>query len=299
MEAIGQFFNQVLHGLNLDFLKEMSVTEYLVAVLDIVALTFLLYLIISLIVDRRAIKLILGIGLLILIYVVSLFVKMSATYMVLRGLFQAGVVTLFILFQPEIRDILERIGTWGMNLLSLRFRNQNQTEVDDFINVVVAAAAELSQGQVGALIVIERSTKLGDIASTGTEIDAKPSEQLIRNLFYKGSPLHDGAVVIRDYRVAAAGCMLPSPKNTTGFGDMGTRHRAAVGISEVSDAVVIIVSEETGTISIANNGSLKRGYSPTLLKQDLAAMLKGELLEDKTAQGLSKTDAGTSNGSGT
>ncbi|MBR6411311.1 MAG: diadenylate cyclase CdaA [Clostridia bacterium] len=298
MEAVGRFFDQVLHGLNLDFLKEMGVGEYLIAVLDIAALTFLLYLIISLIADRRAIKLIIGIGLLFLIYVASFFVKMSASYMVLKVLFQAGVLTLFILFQPEIRDLLERVGTWGINTLSLRFINQNQTEVDDFINVTVAAVAELSRGQVGALIVIERSTKLGDIAATGTQIDGKPSEQLLRNLFYKGSPLHDGAVIIRDYRVAAAGCMLPSSKNGTGFGDMGARHRAGVGVSEVSDAVVIIVSEETGTISIANNGSIKRGYSPSLLKQDLSAMLKGELLEEKVMPASTMTDAGNQNGSG-
>ncbi len=279
MEVLKSFFANIIHGLNLDFVKNMGPIDYVWAVIDILVLTALLYLILSMIVDRRAIKLIIGIGLLLIIYVLSIALNWLATNTLLRLFFQAGVLTLFILFQPEIRDFLEKIGTGGINFMSLRFMNTSGTVADDFINVVVEATAELSRGQVGALIVIERSTKLGDIAATGTQIDAKPSERLIRNLFYKGSPLHDGAVLIRDYRVAAAGCVLPPAKSGGEFGDMGTRHRAAVGISEVSDAVVIIVSEETGIISIANNGSLKRGYSPTLLKQDLTALLRGELLE--------------------
>ena len=141
------------------------------------------------------------------------------------------------------------------------------------------AACELSRERCGALIVIERNTKLGDYIKTGVELDALMSCELLGNLFFNRSPLHDGAVIIRAGKVCAAGCILPSSKSQSLPKDLGTRHRAAVGISEQSDAVVIVVSEETGTISIANNGILKRGYNSGTLKDDLFLLLTGNTEE--------------------
>jgi diadenylate cyclase len=148
------------------------------------------------------------------------------------------------------------------------------------IGVLSDAACDLSREKCGALIVIERNTKLGDYIKTGIELDALMSCELFANLFFNRSPLHDGAVIVRGGKIAAAGCILPSSKSSAIPKELGTRHRAAVGISEQSDAVVIVVSEETGTISIANNGVLKRNYNSGTLKDDLFLLLTGTTEED-------------------
>lgn len=171
----------------------------------------------------------------------------------------SGIPVIIIIFQPEIRDALERIGTGSLNgLMSFGDRKKKKELYYSVIENICNAVRELSAESTGALIVIERTTRLSDVASTGVSINAEVSSILIRNLFYNRAPLHDGAVVIMDGRIAAAGCFLPLTRRSDVDPDLGTRHRAAIGMSESSDAIIIVVSEETGYISIAHDCSLTR-----------------------------------------
>ena len=190
---------------------------------------------------------------------------------ILNQFLTVGVLAVVVLFQPELRRMLDRLGNVRLrNLLGINRTNQ---ELDPVISQTVAACEIMSREKVGALIVFARDARLDEYFKTGTEIDAHVSEQLIRNIFFVKAPLHDGAMIIRDGRVAAAGCVLPLSDSNRLSADLGTRHRAGVGMSEASDAVVVIVSEETGTISVAVGGMLKRHLAP----QTLTRMLHKEL----------------------
>ena len=184
-------------------------------------------------------------------------------------------IALVIVFQPELRLVLERFG--GKNiLLSFTDSSANRSAEASAIEATVQACEIMARERVGVLLVFERQTSLDEYFKTGTLIDAKVTDQLLRNLFFQNSPLHDGAVIIRHGRVAAAGCVLPLSENTHLSSDLGTRHRAGIGMSEASDAVVVIVSEETGTISVAIGGMLKRHLAP----QTLEKLLTNELLPE-------------------
>ena len=191
---------------------------------------------------------------------------------ILNQLLAVGLLAFVILFQPELRRMLDHLG-------SVKFRNilgvsaKPAQEMDVIISQTVMACETMSQERVGALIVFARESRLEEYFKTGTHIDGQVSEQLIRNIFFPKASLHDGAMIVRDGRVAAAGCVLPLSDSNRLSADLGTRHRAGVGISEVSDAVVIIVSEETGTISVAVGGMLKRHLAP----QTLERLLRNEL----------------------
>ena len=190
-------------------------------------------------------------------------------------IYRVGVIALVIVFQPELRRVLERFG--GKNiLLSFTDSSANRSAEASAIEATVQACEIMARERVGVLLVFERQTSLDEYFKTGTLIDAKVTDQLLRNLFFKNSPLHDGAVIIRHGRVAAAGCVLPLSENTHLSSDLGTRHRAGIGMSEASDAVVVIVSEETGTISVAIGGMLKRHLAP----QTLEKLLTNELLPE-------------------
>jgi len=183
-----------------------------------------------------------------------------------------GIVVLIILFQPEIRKMFERMGTSRLNLVfTKRGRYEN---IESGILSVVSASETMAESNTGAIIVFEREVGLNDYAVTGTGIDAKASSELIQNIFYHNSPLHDGALIIREGRLLAAACMLPLSNNVNLSRDLGMRHRAGVGISERSDAVVVIVSEQSGTISIAIDGMLKRH----LPKETVELLLRKELI---------------------
>ena len=249
-------------------------------VIDILLLSMILYWCYVFIRDRRAGKLAVGMLVVIILFCVCEFFNMHATNYVFRNFYQIGIIALVIIFQPELRDALEKVGTAPQTIKGINGQPRSLATVTGAIGVLSESVCELAKDKTGALIVIERTTKLGDYVTTGVEIDAKLTNQLIRNIFFNKSPLHDGAVIIRDFKIASAACILPASKNDAVFSDMGTRHRAALGISEVSDAIVIVVSEETGTISIANNGIMKRGYNSGSIKEDLFLLLTGNTSEE-------------------
>lgn len=248
--------------------------------IDVFIVTFLLYGIIKLVRETRAGQLVKGIILLVVLFVISSYLDLMMLNAVLRAFIQSAVIVVIILFQPEIRKALEQVGrsTVGQslaNVVGAKEKEHGKAETRRAIDGVVEATALLQQLRMGALIVFERQTKLGEIAATGTIVEADPSAQLIGNIFFNKAPLHDGAMIIRDGRVYAAGCILPLTASDSVSAELGTRHRAALGMSENSDAVVVVVSEETGQISIAMGGRLTRNYNRVSLGETLEKTLIG------------------------
>jgi len=235
-----------------------------VNILDVLLLTVLLYMVYKFIKDRHMGRAIIGVGLLIGLYVVSDVLDMVAIHSILSNFYTVGIIAICVIFQPELRAVLEEFGaTTSLNLK--RFRNKHYSSDEKILQMVdelSAAAFELSAKGEGALIVLERNGRLRNQMSEGTPIDAVVTRQLLCNIFVNKAPLHDGAVIIRDCRIVAASSKSKTiSENDSEAEGLGTRHRAALKISEVSDAVVLVVSEETGTISIANNKLLKRHYN--------------------------------------
>ena len=230
-------------------------------IVDILLLAVLFYFVYSFARMRRAGKLAFGLFIILLLYVISDIFVLRATHKMLSGLASFGIIILAVIFQPELRSALEKIGN---SVTDLRAGiNQRHAQLANTISEIVEAACQIAaQEHDGALIVIERTTKLGDYADNGTKLDALVSASLLTGIFVNKAPLHDGAVIISDDRVVAAACKLPIKTSGEVAPGLGTRHRAAIGISEVSDCVVVVVSEERHVISIANNGYLKRDYNP-------------------------------------
>ena len=226
------------------------------AVLDILVVAFIIYKILGFIRDSRAQQLVKGLLLLVVAFLLSDVLNLYVLNWILRGTMTVGLIAVIILFQPELRRGLERMGRGG--LVSGRFGKMDKNNAKRITDEFVEAMDAFSEERTGALIVIEREVSLGDIAETGTIIDAEITAEMLGNIFYKGAPLHDGAVIIRDDKIYAAGCVLPLTSSLELSKDLGTRHRAAIGITENSDAVVLIVSEENGVISVARGGRLKR-----------------------------------------
>ena len=225
-------------------------------VLDIVIVAYLLYTLLGFIKETRAQQLFRGVLLIIAFFLVSEILNLSLLNWLFTRLITVGLIAVVILFQPEIRRGLEQIGRRGV--LSWQFRDMGKEEMYATVHKIVDAVDDFSSTQTGALMAIERETMLSDISESGVIVDAEISVRLLGNLFYEGSPLHDGAVIIRGDRVHAASCVLPLTERQNIGKNLGTRHRAALGLSEVSDAFVIVVSEETGAISVAQNGEFKR-----------------------------------------
>lgn len=230
--------------------------------LDILFLAVLLYCVYLFFRGRRAGKLAVGIAFVFILYAMSDILELRALNRILEGITSYSIILLAVIFQPELRDALEKLGTSPFGLLTAD--GHDRADLSRTVNEVVDAACSIAMsGQDGALIVIERSTKLGDYTDKGQPLDAQVSASLLCNIFVDRSPLHDGAVIIRNNRIATAGSKLPLSVNEEVVRGMGTRHRAAVGITEVSDCVAIVVSEERHLISIANNGLIKRDYHRT------------------------------------
>ena len=225
-------------------------------VIDIVIVAYLLYRLLGFIKETRAQQLFRGILLIIGFFLISELFNLSLLNWLFTRLITVGLIAVVILFQPEIRRGLEQIGRSGV--LSWQFRDMGKEEMYATVHKIVDAVDDFSSTQTGALMAIERETMLSDISESGVIVDAEISVRLLGNLFYEGSPLHDGAVIIRGDRVHAASCVLPLTERQNIGKNLGTRHRAALGLSEVSDAFVIVVSEETGAISVAQNGEFKR-----------------------------------------
>lgn len=254
-------------------IQNIELTDYI----DIACVSILLYYLVKFIRDRRAGKLAIGVVLLFVIQLISNVMDMYLLQYILQNIFQIGFITLVILFQPEIRSVLEKFGAQPLRFKSIASDQKNSTQNTlKTIDEVVSAVMDFSESKTGALIVFERTTKLGDMILTGTIIDAQPVAFLIKNIFFNKAPLHDGALIIRDNRLHAGGCLLPLSNNPDIIKDLGTRHRAGIGMSENSDAVVVIVSEETGVVSVAVEGRLTRNFT----KDSLYSYLRQQLTAD-------------------
>lgn len=252
---MAEFFKEFFDGM----LKLiLSVQWYDIA--DIIFVAFLLYYCIKLLRQTRAYNLIKGIALVGIIYLLVSTFYMSASTFIFNNLFRDIVLVITLLFQPEIRNTIESFGRGNFRFVNFFFSRSSDGLNDVKRNCasnIAKAAVNMSEKKVGALIVLEGRTPLGEILSTGTEIDSAVTAPMLENIFFPKAPLHDGAVVIKDGRIHSAGCILPLSQSLMSL-ELGTRHRAALGMSEISDALVVVVSEETGKISVAQNGTLER-----------------------------------------
>lgn len=250
-------------------------------IVDMAILAYLIYHGIKLVRETRATQLIKGIVIICVAYMISSFLDLKVLTFLLKNVFQWGIIAIIILFQPELRRILDKMGRSKVADISL-FTNSDSDDDNakwnKAIDAIVEASGELSATATGALIVCERQTRLGEQIDTGTILNCTPSAAVFGNIFFPNTPLHDGAVIIRDGKILAAGCFLPKPQKEELINkQLGSRHRAAIGMSENSDAVVIVVSEETGTISVAEDGELTRGFN----KESLRRLLKNRLIQDE------------------
>ena len=244
-------------------------------IIDILIVAYIIYRIMKLLKDTSAERLIKGIIILVGIMLLASMLHLTMISWLLQQALNVGLFAIVVVFQPELRRLLEQIGKGNFSRLIVPANAPD--EVESMITATVSACADMSRTKTGALIVFERRERLGEIISTGTMVDAAPSAELIKNIFFKNSPLHDGAMIVRAGRVCAAGCVLPLSGNQSLSRDLGTRHRAAVGMSESADSVLVVVSEETGAISVAIGGMLKRHLSPDMLRK----LLENELLDSE------------------
>lgn len=279
---MGAFFDKILYGLQVlwGVISNFSLSD----VLDILIVAYLIYKVIQLVRGTKAATFIKGVLLVVVLRIFAGIFNLDAiNWLMEEVVFQYGIMALLIVFQPELRKILERIGrssiaTFGRNFAS----PETAEEMMDSIEAVCDACKIMSDSKVGALIVFEREDMLNDVTDTGTTVDAIASTEQICNIFFPKAPLHDGAVVMRYGRVLAAGCILPLTQKEEISRELGTRHRAAIGMSEASDAVIVVVSEETGTVSVAKNGILRRNYSPEQLRNELEKSLLTNQNEEET-----------------
>ncbi|MBQ7847136.1 MAG: diadenylate cyclase CdaA [Clostridia bacterium] len=274
MEAVKDFFSEIWM-----LISSIDVRD----VVDILIVAVLLYMAFTFIRNRRAGKLIVGVVLLLVLQFVARTFDLLTINFVLGNFFEVGMIALIILFQPELRSALEKMGSEPLKSLKMITDKNYTQKVSQMIDSVCEASCQMAKDKTGALIVIERKTKLGEHINSGTVINADATAPLIENLFFKNAPLHDGAMVIRQGKVYAAGCFLPLSSNDD-FKDLGTRHHAAVGVSEVSDAVVVVVSEQTGTISVAIEGRLFRNLDYVSLKSFLTKVIDVSSENEKSAK---------------
>lgn len=269
-------------------------------VLDVLLVAFVIYSAIKLIRETRAIQLAKGFVLLLVIYAAVYLLRMQVSTYMFSMVFSNILLVLVVIFSPEIRHALESVGRSSVtNFSFFGLKNSNelrrQEELASMINAVTRACADMSDKRIGALMVFEKEGMLGEIIRSGTLIDAAVSTELIGNIFYPKAPLHDGAAVIREGRVAAAGCILPLTQNNDVSSALGTRHRAAIGMSEQTDALIVVVSEETGSISVARKGRLQQNLSSGELREILTKnFIKAEKNEEnpfkKMLKGRRKND---------
>ena len=270
MTAIQNFFQNLLYQI-----PKIGISD----IIDILVVSFLIYTVLRLVRSSSAARVAWTVlVLLIATWLTSVF-DLYACNWILNKILELGFISLVVIFQPEIRRAMERFG--GKFFLNLVDPASKKSVEESAIEATVSACEIMSKERVGVLLIFERSVSLEEYFKTGTLIDAKVTEQLLRNLFFPKASLHDGAVIVRGGRIAAAGCVMPLSENTHLSSDLGTRHRAGIGTSEVSDAVVVIVSEETGTISVAIVGMLKRHLAP----QTLEKLLSNELMTNEDTKG--------------
>ena len=272
----------IKNALNMVWNVIQSIT--IMDIIDILLMSYLVYLLIKLVRETRAGQLIKGILFIIAAYIISSQLGLKAISYIIKSTLDVGLLAILIMFQPEIRRALEKAGRTkvGINFLSFGENSDETSRWNTAIEAICDACVDLSATKTGALIVIERQTKLGEQVENGTVLNAVPSKELFGNIFFKNTPLHDGAVIIRDGMVLAAACFLPKPQKEELINKkLGSRHRAAIGMSENSDAIVIVVSEETGHISIAENGGLTSDYTRFRLNEYLHEALIPKPAESK------------------
>lgn len=246
------------------FLQIMKISD----VIDILIIVLLVHQLLKMVRETRAKQLLKGLAIVFLTVPISAWLNLTAVNYLLKNIMQIGAFAVVVIFQPELRSMLEKVGHSKVGKI-LDFANiQNKEETEEtIISEITEAVVNMAGSKTGALIVIERETGLGEYADNGTRIDAQISAGLLENIFVNKTPLHDGAVMIRSERIYSAACVLPLTNNRNLSRELGTRHRAALGMSEVSDAVVIVVSEETGKISVAVNGTLTRNLDKSSLEK--------------------------------
>ena len=282
LDSLTEFWSQIWKAI-----REISVFD----IMDIVIVAFLLYKLIGLVRETRASQLVKGLILLIVVSLVARVLKLRVLDYILTNVLSYGVLAMIVVFQPELRRLLEQVGRSKVAKLGifsgsqLDERNSEQYK-RTVIDRICTGVATMSLQKIGALICIERDTKLGDVIQTGTVINADITSELIGSVFFPNSPLHDGAMIIRDSRIYAAGCFLPLSNTNAINKQLGTRHRAALGMSENSDALIVVVSEETGVISIAERGQLRRELDIITLRKELESVF---LPEKQNEQGEKKS----------
>ena len=257
-------------------LTKMQWSDYL----DIIIVAYLLYKILPLVRTPGTKQIAKAIGVIVGVAWLTDLLNLYTLSFIMEQFLQIGLIALVVLFQPELRRMLDHLG--NMKFRKFLGMEKNEQEMDPIIKQTVAACEVMSKERVGALIVFARDNRLDEYIKTGTTLEAQVSEQLIRNIFFPKASLHDGAMIIRDGKMEAAGCVLPLSTSSRISADLGTRHRAAVGISELTDAVVVVVSEETGTISVAEGGMLKRHLAAQTLEKLLMRELNPQAPEEKT-----------------
>ena len=268
---MGEFWTFLIQNLRLVRIRD---------VLDILIVTFVIYGGIKLIKETRAAQLIKGIIALIVFAQVADWMDLNAISFLLNNTLQMGLLAIIVMFQPEIRRALEKIG----NTAAASQLFGSNDDLVDMADAVSEASRYMADRRIGALIILERNTKLGDIMKSGTILDARISEQLLINMFMSNTPLHDGAAIIGENRIKAGACFLPLTQNNDFSKELGTRHRAGIGVSEVADCVSVIVSEETGKISVAINGQLTRGVKSSELKKLIIKELGNDQKAETTVQ---------------
>lgn len=271
MEAISNAL-----GRSISYLTTIGLADFI----DIIIVAYIVYKVIEFIRKTNAHNLAKGLVVFVLALVLSEIASLNMISFLLRNALELGLIALLILFQPEIRRILERMGS-----SFLSGRSVGGTAVDSAIAQVVLACKDMSASKTGALIIFERNASLTSVMSTGTVINAEITAELIKNIFFNKAPLHDGALIVRDSKLAAAGCTLPLTQSTNLSKELGMRHKAGIGISEHSDAVVVIVSEETGSISLAMDGMLKRHLTTAMLDK----LLHNELVIEEEKPNMQNT----------
>ncbi len=249
----------------IDFLRNVDIGIY--DIIDVILLTVMFALFVTFARRKMVSSAIIGMGMFYLFFAVASFLPLPGTSMIASAMLHVGVIAFIILFHTEIRDLFEKVGS-NPNLKLFKSGVAGKLNYQ-IIDNVCSAVRELSATKTGALIVIARTTQLDDVTSTGVSINADVNSYLLRNLFFNKAPLHDGAIVIDEGRIVSAGCILPLTRRNEFDGDLGTRHKAAIGLSEVSDAIIVVVSEETGTISVAMDYTLTRDYTPDTLRKFL------------------------------
>ena len=274
MEAVTSVFVTAFNGI-----KTMGITD----LLDVIIVAYLIYKVIWFVRRTNSYNLAKGVVLILIVLWLSYIFHLTMINFLLRRMVELGLIALVVLFQPELRRLLERMGRSFSSK-----RSVSSTEIEDAISQTVLACTQMSASHTGALLIFERKEKLNSIMTTGTIINSDISAELIKNLFYNKAPLHDGAVIMREGRIAAAGCVLPLTQSTNLSKELGMRHRAGIGLSEQSDAVVIIVSEETGDISLAVEGLLKRHLNGGTLDKLLRTELIRQEEESSTRVKLQK-----------